>query len=234
MAQLHSHARDALAPLLESIEHAAVVVFGSAVRSDYRPGVSDINVMLALSEGSLDSLLSMGEPLRAAWRRHRVSPYIVQAAEVPRLADAFPMRIADMQRSHVVLQGDDPLAGIEVDPEHLRIRVEQELRNRLIRTRRKIVLGGDDVATLEGAARDAGRTLRLELWALLVVCEKEPAEVDHATVFEHAKAELDLDVSPLAELDSDAHLADPAATLERIIVLLEAAVRIADRAGTSQ
>lgn len=229
---MHDHARAALEPLLDSMD-AAVVAFGSVVRSDFRPGVSDINLMVCLEKGSMDDLLSMGEDLRAAWRKHRVAPFLVRTDELPRICDSFPIRMLDIQRHHHVLKGSPPLEELSVEPEHLRVRVEQELRNRLLRTRRRIVLGGDDLATLESTVRGAAKTLRLELWALLVVCGHEPKQADRQSVLKAAREHLDLNTDVLdllMTLQADTPLKDPAETLTSILMLLEAAVALADRA----
>ncbi|MGE0791981.1 MAG: nucleotidyltransferase domain-containing protein [Sandaracinaceae bacterium] len=229
--ELNDEARGAVDRLLETLATddsiRAVAAFGSAVRGDFDPRRSDVNVMIALSTASLEALTAIAPALRDARRRDRVQPFVVEAKELPRLADVFPIRVLDMKRRHVLLRGDDLLAPIDVERRHLRLRVEQELRNHLLRTRRAVLEADEDAATLMHVSRVAVRRLRLELWALTVLLDDEPAELEPVPVLTHAARLLDVDARSLDAL-LDAGAEDPPARTRALLDLLARAIRAAD------
>ena len=47
-------------------------------------------------------------------------------------ADVFPIEFLDIQRSHVLLHGDNPLTGVEIHGVHLRLQCERELREKMV------------------------------------------------------------------------------------------------------
>jgi len=53
--------------------------------------------------------------------------------------DAFPIEIIDIQKSHRIFYGSDPLTGLTVDASHHRIQLEHEIRSKLLRLRQKAI-----------------------------------------------------------------------------------------------
>jgi hypothetical protein len=84
-------------------------------------------------------------------RSARVRPYFVARGELARLADVFPLRIHGMLAHRRTIHGADPLAGVEIEREHLRMGVEQGLRNHLVRLRTHVALRGADAAASQAA-----------------------------------------------------------------------------------
>lgn len=146
-----------------------LVVFGGVARGRYVPGVSDINLAVVLREASGPALSAIAGPLRDAWRAHRVEALIVTEAEIPRLGVTFPTKVLDIQRTHIVLHGANPFLGVSVRPEHVRARVEQELRNLTLRKRERLVRVGNDPQALALAAHQAAAPLAVNLRALLTL-----------------------------------------------------------------
>ena len=175
-----------------------VVLYGGLARGRYHPGTSDINLVVVIRDASAQAIARIATPLHAAWRGRRVEPFIITPRELPRLAIAFPTKILDIQRRHVVLFGDDPFTGIEVSPEHIRLRVEQELRNLALRMRRRFVSIHDDPGALARATDDAAAPLAVNLRALLylegiVSDEFQPT----LAIYERAAQAFGLDVDAL-------------------------------------
>ncbi|HEX6105268.1 MAG TPA: hypothetical protein VFZ26_06775 [Gemmatimonadales bacterium] len=147
----------------------SAILYGSGARGDFVPGRSDINLMLIVDDLSPAVLRTLAAPF-AAWRKSEYEPpLIVTRAEWERATDAFPVEIADMRASYQVLRGVDPLAGLEVDPEHLRIALEREFRGKLLRLRQGYVASGTDPAALGALAGRSAGTLMVFLRALLVM-----------------------------------------------------------------
>ncbi len=229
--------RDALARLVEalaSLELVAVslVVFGSLAKGTYRPGESDVNLAIVLDEATPRALRALTDCARAAQRAVRVSPFILERREIARLADVFPVKLADIARARHVLMGDDPFAAIAIDREHLRLRVEQALRNQLLRLRRQAVFAGDEPREIGRAIYGAASSLGVELGALLDVAGVERrAGLALGDVFRDAAAAFDLDratLDALAEVMRGGAIADAPALLSGLLAVLARAVAVAD------
>jgi predicted nucleotidyltransferase len=118
----------------------SAVLYGSAARGDYVPGASDINLLLVLDDVAPASLRALS-PAFLDWRgRTPEPPLLVSREEWARATDVFPIEITDMQASHRVMRGADPLAGLIVSRADLRRALESELRGKLLRLRQGYTL----------------------------------------------------------------------------------------------
>lgn len=207
-----------------------LVLYGSLARGEYRGDESDVNLAVSLGRGSADTLRALHEPLRLAWRAIRVEPFVVRAVEVARLAEVFPIKILDIQQHRVVLSGEDPFAGVVVEPAHLRTRTEQELRNHLLRLRRHYVLSGDNPAALAKAVYRSTKALRYELGALLYL-RGEAVVLSVASVLPVAARVLGLDADTLARLErfqAGKHDADLIELFQALLTVVERALAVVD------
>lgn len=122
----------------------ALVVHGSAVRGGWREGASDVDLVLVLRDDAESVLASIGPALELARSSARIETMILTAAEIPRSADCFPLLYGDIAAHGVAVKGTSPFAGLEISKAHIRLRIEQELRELRIRMRRVVT---DIIAT---------------------------------------------------------------------------------------
>lgn len=143
----------------------------------------------------------------------------------------------DMKAAHRVLHGSDPLADIQIDPEHLRLRVEQELRNHCIRLRWRLMHSGGDVETLSRIFVDTAWQLRVELFGLLHVLGHPPKTSLQREVFDAAAERVGLPAECLQTLSAYAQgeppKGDQRVLAEAVLALMEQAVGAADTAEQS-
>jgi predicted nucleotidyltransferase len=192
---------DGLADLGEAV--LAVVVYGSVARGDYRSSESDINVATVLREADRNTLARLRPVLRRAWLSSRVAAFVVTKQEIAQVTDAFPVKLADIQRSHDLIQGsEDPFVDLAIDPEHFRIRTEQELRNHLLRLRRHYLRVGDDAAALSDALYGSLASFAIELWALSCAVGDELADEDRGRWLELAGERFELHLPTMKALAS--------------------------------
>jgi len=133
----------ALGPRLKS-----VILFGSAARGDYHPAASDYNVIVVLDALGADVLEALAPVVR---------PFVLKRHPIPRLftpeliaasADSFPIEFVDIRAGRVVLHGADPFAEIEVARAPLRLQIERELKEKMMRLREGYVMSHDDPLAL--------------------------------------------------------------------------------------
>ena len=113
----------------------SIVLYGSAARTDYRPGSSDINLLIILECADIKSLKGLIETV-AAGRASGIAPLFLTTPDLLKLSTSFPLKYLSIQDSHITLYGDDPLLQITIGHEALQLRCRQELLNLLMRLRR--------------------------------------------------------------------------------------------------
>src|SRR5262245_52382161 len=69
---------------------AGVILYGGVARGRYRPGASDVNLLILVTDVSAETLAAVAGPLRAAWRAARVEPLVTTADEIRKVAAVFP------------------------------------------------------------------------------------------------------------------------------------------------
>jgi len=117
----------------------SVVLYGSATAGDFVPGKSSYNLLVVVESLGLSELDSFAGPVAEWTRGGNESPLLFTSGQLAASADAFPIELADMQQSRKVLFGEDPLAGIDINPSHLRLQLERELKGKLLSLRRRYV-----------------------------------------------------------------------------------------------
>lgn len=160
MGHHHPEIDETLDRLVQRLREAAasnllgIALYGGLVKGRYTPGHSDINVLLVLADAGLESLLPLAPVLTAALHEAHVVPFVVTPADLRAAAVLFPVKILEMQLWHRLLWGNVHLGEIHVQPEPLRLRALQEIRNLELGLRLRVVEhGGDPEALWRGLTR---------------------------------------------------------------------------------
>jgi hypothetical protein len=180
---------------------AGLILYGGVARGRYRPGKSDVNVVVLLREMSGTALSAIGPALRTARRAVGIVPMILTPAEVPATALVFPTKFLDIQEHHVVLSGEDPFASLAIPRERLSWRIAQELRNLALRLRQRFVATLNDPAAQAASLAAMTRPLALQAAALLRLAGNPVPSEDHSSdVFQTAGPVFGLDGEALGAL----------------------------------
>jgi predicted nucleotidyltransferase len=138
----------------------AMLLYGSAVRGDYLPGRSNLNLLVLVAKVDV-SLLQTYTKIHKRFKKEQIPvPLFLTEEELRGSASIFPLEYTDMAAFHHVLMGHDPFVGLVIDTSHLSMQCEQEVRGNLLRLRQRLVEGA---ATMEAM----GILLPLSLTALL-------------------------------------------------------------------
>lgn len=208
---------------------AGLVLYGGLARGHYREGKSDVNVLVLLNSTTTEALLQIAPALGAAWRSNGVDPMVLRLDELSRAAEEFPVKFLDIQNTHVVLAGDDPLGGLTIDGAMVRHRLRQELRNLALRLRRRYLLAYDDHAELSRTLSRTVVSLCVQLGVLLGLEGKHAASDECADVFQQASNVFDLDHDVLSALDAlraGKAAADPVKLYGSTLALVEKALEV--------
>jgi predicted nucleotidyltransferase len=202
----------------------SLVVHGSAVRGGFDAATSDVDLVVVLKDGSRETLAKLSEPLQLARAAARIEAMILTERELSGAADVFPLLYRGIKRRNVVLFGADVFGALTIEPRHLRLRIEQELREAQIRLRRVFVDGVFVGEQLGRAVDRKVKQLRSPLRALLELCGVQADDTIDAVLAASA-TEWKVDTTVLR-----APRTDPAAAYLALSELLEHAVDAADAA----
>ena len=197
----------ALAQLIEDLQEqaganfAGLVVFGGLARGRYRPGRSDVNVIVLLNTPDAKALREISPALRDARRSAGIHPMLLCPTEVASAAQDFPSKYFDIKMHHVVLHGSDPFEAIQIPLAGVQKSVAQSLRNQLIRLRHRYLVQCDEPDGLRAALLAAARPLAIDLSCLLAAAKHPLPDNDRtATIYQIASDVFNLDAATLADL----------------------------------
>lgn len=214
----------------------SVILYGSAASGEYVPGRSDLNFAIVLSEISLEALARC-RPYLAGWRKDGIAlPLLLTPADIHRSADTFPVEYLDICEHHVLLDGADYFADLQVDPRHLRFQIEHELKAKLLALRQAYLAGLDQgsaeavIEDLLGASVPALLALARNL--LRAASQRPPArKVDTPVALERA---FGVSLPTLTELaarrarGATLSAGDPVGRLGRYLADVDTLARVAD------
>jgi hypothetical protein len=139
---LRTYAKEVIGAFGEQLE--GMLLYGSAVRGEFIPGRSNLNILLLVS--SYDSaVLKQYSELHSRWSKEQiVVPLFLTEEELRMSAAVFPLEFLEIQEQHRVLGGRDPFIGFHVKTDRLREAVIQGFTSQLLRLRQRYVEGGGD------------------------------------------------------------------------------------------
>lgn len=170
-AALPPETQDALDRAAEALKKTlgenlrSLLLYGSAVRGNLVPKVSDLNLMILLEASTPDAHAAIADAIRGPVR---IEPFIVGHAQLARSIQAFAVKFLSIRRNYRVLHGADPFANLAVDETLAKFLCEQAVRNLLLRSVRAYVVLGHDGARYSrflgkltsGLFTDLGEALR--------------------------------------------------------------------------
>jgi predicted nucleotidyltransferase len=138
----------------------SVILYGSGASGHYVPGKSDLNFLVVLTDKGMDGLEKAMDTV-TRWRKSRVAiPLFMTNDYICSSLDAYPIEFLDMKLHHVLVYGKDVFAGLEIQPGHLRLQVERELRGKLLHLRTRYL-------ETEGKEKPVRELIRVSLTAFL-------------------------------------------------------------------
>lgn len=132
----------------------SVVLYGSSVAGDFDEQFSDRNLLVIadrLAVGDLDALAPLAREWAAMGNR---PPLLFTVDEAATAADTFPLEISDIQQAHELLAGQ-PLPDWRVSAGDLRLQLEREFKEKLLRLRERYMLAAGHPVRVVGLLVDS-------------------------------------------------------------------------------
>jgi predicted nucleotidyltransferase len=234
--KLGTEEKTAISAFCEALHNApsviiqSITLYGSAVREDYRPSKSDINLLVVIEEINVPILNSVLDPV-ARGRRYGITPFFITESNLRSSADVFPVKFLHMKESYKVLYGTDILSELEISHNNLRMRCEQEIKNLLLRLRRQYIMGGGQRISNMMSMTIAGflETLRATISLAQVELPSREDIVDVAARTFELDAEILQKVISLRDLDTELPREEAEQLFDKFMAIVEKVAQIVDQ-----
>ena len=110
----------------------SVILYGSGAGSDFNPHTSDLNFLIILSEEAIDHLDWAIETV-SRWRKRNVAtPLFMTQSYIQSSLDSYPLEFLNIKKNYILVYGKDVLKDISLQPHHLRLQCEREIKGKLL------------------------------------------------------------------------------------------------------
>ena len=151
----------------------SIILYGSATGRDYRPGKSDINLLIVLSEEGIERLDNAFEMV-SSWQKRKVAiPLFLTELYVESSIDVFPIEYLNFQRNHILVYGKDILKELSFSSELVRLQCEREIKGKLLLLREGFLETAGKGRPLRGLIGQSLQAFVAIFDALLYLKEKE-------------------------------------------------------------
>jgi len=170
----------------------SATLYGSAAGGEYKPGLSDINILVVVTQAGLSALDRLA-PYYKIWRKKRIAPpLILSPEEIQGSLDSFPLEFLNMRLMHQTFHGEDPLEGLEINPADLRLQCERELRGKLLLLREAVVSSAGREEDLKYTALDSIKAFVAIFRGVLFLLGDDPGPAGADQVLKKAASRLNL------------------------------------------
>lgn len=119
----------------------SVILYGSLLTPQFRSVGSDVNLLIVAEPLDFDLLRTCRDAFTGWTCARALSPAFFEPNEISASADVFPSRFLSILDNYRVVAGEDSFRGVKVLKEHLRLRMEQDLRECQMRLRHQVTQG---------------------------------------------------------------------------------------------
>jgi len=110
----------------------SIMLYGSGTGNDYKPGKSDLNFFVIITEKAIDRLDQAIETV-SRWRKMKVAtPLFMTKSYIESSLDSFPIEFINIKNRYVLVYGEDILKNITFDASHVRLQCEREIKGKLL------------------------------------------------------------------------------------------------------
>jgi hypothetical protein len=177
----------------------SVIMYGSAVTHEFRPGKSDITMAIVLTDTSIGNLGRSVE-MHRKWRKRGVAtPFFMSKEFIATSRDTYSIEFLDMKSNYRILYGEDVLAGIETQRDFLRTQCERELKDIALLLRKTYVDCLGQAAYLAGVLDGSVRQMIPIFRAILLLAGKNIPSTN-SDIIAAVEDEHNLGISALSDI----------------------------------
>src|SRR5258706_8617046 len=170
----------------------SVCAFGSAVTGDYDSEESDINLLIVYSDLEIVELARVADLSRHWLRKKKFAPRFLSKRNVDDSAAYFQVDFLSMRDAHVVICGEDVLAGIRMRPEQLRWQIAYEVKAMRMRLKQQYWRTVDEPQRMRVVLTDRFTSL-VHLMRALLLLRDLPAPSMRRETLDEAASQFGID-----------------------------------------
>ena len=138
-AELIAAARRWLEPVRTALgtEFLSAYLTGSVLTQGFDPAHSRINVLVVSRSFGPEALDRVAAAIPESRKPPHFDPLFMTRDQILASLDVFPIEWLDLIERHLLLEGEESFAGIEVPRTYLRLQCEHELRGKHLRLRQE-------------------------------------------------------------------------------------------------
>ncbi len=138
----------------------SIYVYGSVVTKDFIPEQSDVNSLVLFDRFSFQDTRRMQPIVSSGLKKRVAAPLCLSVETFMRSADTFPLEFIEIKDTHRCLYGGiDRVLDLEIPRELLRVKIEEQIKGKLIRLRQIVMEQGENPKQLIEVVMDAQRQL---------------------------------------------------------------------------
>jgi len=203
----------------------SVVMYGSAATHEYRPGISDINIVVVLKDDSIPILEKSADTVKK-WSKRKVSiPFFMTKEFIDSAIDSYPVEFLDIQSNYRILHGEDFFAHLDVKREHIRLQCERELRGIAIHLRKEFIRSAGSAGQLKLLLSLTMKKL-LPIFKSMIVLNDKPIPKLRSDLIMTIEDLYDLGASALSDV---AHIRDGSKPSAGWSLLFDKFIKTVDR-----
>ena len=116
-------------------EFLAAYLTGSVLSHGFDPRHSNVNVLVVARDLPPSTLDTLARALPQQKKRPRYDGLFFTRSQIEKSLDAFPIEWTEILERHLLIAGEDTLAGLQVSRDNLRLQLEHELRAKHLQLR---------------------------------------------------------------------------------------------------
>jgi predicted nucleotidyltransferase len=150
-----------------------VLVFGSTARGAYVPKRSNVNLLVSLERVGSEELMLYRKLRKEVEKPPLATPLFLDPTYVHYSADTFPLEFLDIRSFNIPLSGKNILEGIIIDPKHLRLELEREIKGKLLTARQAYLESDGDEARLLSILSRSFNSLRVIFFGIVYLHDNQ-------------------------------------------------------------
>jgi hypothetical protein len=161
-------------------EFLACYLTGSVLTQGFDSRRSRINVLVVARALDIEVLDGLVRALPENRKAPFFDPLFLPLRQIRKSLDVFPIEWLEIQESHMLIEGQDVLGGIEVPRTYLRLQLEHELRGKLVQLRQAYIAQARHPEQLEPVLRGTASSFATLFRTLLRLRgESPPTDTPH-------------------------------------------------------
>ena len=177
-------------------EFLSAYLTGSVLTQAFDARRSRINLLILARSLDTGLLEAVARAIPVTRRAPHFDPLLLTRRQVEKSLDVFPIEWIEIQERHLLLEGEDVIAGLDVPRTNFRLQLEHELRSKHIHLRQALLAAAGKPALLERALTGSASSFAALFRSLLRLRGEEPP-AEAARVYERVADVFQLDATGL-------------------------------------